>query len=127
MPREIKFNQSPLDSQDRQRKPGKPVEFEKQFNDDKASTYYMCMDESAMEDGGIDMGDVLLVDKNAKPVSGRVIVALLNGEILVRRLEKTFNKIRLVPDSNNLAAIEVDLNSCEFNILGTVLYVLKPV
>ena len=127
MPREIKFNQHPLDGENRQRKPTESVDFSKQFNVDKASTYYMRMDESAMVDGGIDRGDILLVDKNAKPVSGKVIVALLNGEILVRRLEKTFNKIRLVPDTNNLAAIEVDLNSCEFNILGTVLYVIKPV
>ena len=127
MPLEIKFNQPPSDGQERQRKPAESVGFANEFNADKAGTYYMRMDESAMEDGGIDKGDVLLVDKNVKPVSGKVIVALLNGEILVRRLEKTFNKIRLVPDTNNLAAIEVDLNSCEFNILGTVGYVIKPV
>ena len=57
-------------------------------------------------------------------VNGKVIIATLNGEMLIRRLEKTFNKIRLVPETPRLSAIDVDLSGAEFSIWGVVTYVI---
>ena len=34
-----------------------------------------------------------------KASNGKVVIACLNGEMLIRRLERTFNKIRLVPET----------------------------
>jgi DNA polymerase V len=57
-------------------------------------------------------------------MSGRVIIAALNGEMLIRRLEKTFNKVRLIPETPRLSAIEVDPLNSEFLIWGVVTYVI---
>ena len=72
---------------------------------------------------GIHDGDVVIVDRSIKPVTGKVIIAILGGEMLIRRLEKTFNKIRLVPETNKLASIDVDPYS-DFTVWGVVTYVI---
>jgi DNA polymerase V len=78
----------------------------------------------AMTGAGIFNGDVVIVDRSVKAVNGKVIIATLNGEMLIRRFEKTFNKIRLVPETPKLSAIDVDLSGSEFSIWGVVTYVI---
>jgi DNA polymerase V len=55
---------------------------------------------------------------------GKIVIANLNGEMLIRRLEKTFNKIRLVPETPKLSTIEVDASCDEFSIWGIVTYTI---
>ncbi len=76
----------------------------------------------AMTGAGIYDGDIVIVDRSLKAANGKVIIATLNGEMLIRRLEKTFNKIRLVPDTAKLSPIEVDTSCNEFSIWGVVTY-----
>ena len=52
-----------------------------------------------------------------------VNVAVLQGEMLIRRLEQSFNKIQLVPETKKLAPIDVDPYA-EFTVWGVVTYVI---
>jgi DNA polymerase V len=45
-----------------------------------------------------------------------VIVAVLNGEMLVRRLEQSFNNVRLVPEHKKLAPIPMDHTFTSFTV-----------
>src|SRR5215204_3829861 len=92
------------------------IDLNEQLIKNKPATFFFRMNGDAMVNAGIFSGDVLIVDRSLKAVSGKVVVANLNGEMLIRRLEKTFNKIRLIPETNKLSAIDVDLNNCEFAI-----------
>lgn len=103
------------------------IDLNEQLIKNKPATFFFRMDGEAMINAGIFSGDVLIVDRSLKAISGKVVVAVLNGEMLIRRLEKTFNKIRLIPETSKLSAIEVDLNSCEFAIWGVVTYVIHAV
>jgi DNA polymerase V len=69
----------------------------------------------------------LIVDRSLKAENGKVIVAVLNGEMMVRRLEKTFNKIRLVPETRKLSPIDIDTSCSDFAIWGVVTYVIHAV
>jgi DNA polymerase V len=89
----------------------------------KQTTFFFRMNSDAMKDAGIFSGDVLIVDRSITHVNGKVVVAVLNGEMLVRRLEKTFNKIRLVPETSRLASIDVDPFS-DFAVWGVVTYAI---
>jgi DNA polymerase V len=89
----------------------------------KSATYFFRMNGDSMEGAGIFSGDVLIVDRSMTEVNGKVVVAVLNGEMLVRRLDKGFNKIRLVPETSRLAVIDVDPFS-DFSIWGVVTYVV---
>jgi DNA polymerase V len=103
------------------------VDLNEQLIKNKPATFFLRVTGDAMVEAGIFHGDVLIVDRSIKAVSGKVVVAVLNGEMLVRRLEKTFNRIRLVPETPKLSAIEVDTSSCDFAIWGVVTYVIHAV
>ncbi|MFN9917319.1 MAG: LexA family protein, partial [Pirellulaceae bacterium] len=49
----------------------------------KPATYFFRMKGDAMKEAGIFDGDVLIVDRSVPLTNGRIIVAVLNGELLV--------------------------------------------
>lgn len=52
------------------------------------ATFVMRAAGSAMASAGIADGDVLLVDRAIKPVHGSIVIAVVDGELLCRRLWK---------------------------------------
>lgn len=93
----------------------------------KPATFFMRVSSDAMREAGIYKGDVAIVDRSVKATSGKVIIAVLNGDMLIRRFEKTNNNIRLVTDSDKLSPIQIDGCGEGFAIWGVVTYVIhKP-
>lgn len=90
----------------------------------KPSSFFLRVRGDAMIGAGIHDGDLVIVDRSVKPQSGKVVIAVLNGEMLIRRLEKTFNKMRLLPETSRLAAIDIDPSCESFGIWGVVTYVI---
>lgn len=99
------------------------IDLNEQLVRNKPATFFMRVNGDAMIGAGIFDGDVVIVDRSLKPASGKVIIATLNGEMLIRRLEKVFNKVRLVPETTKLAPIDVDPTG-EFSVWGVVTYVI---
>ena len=56
---------------------------------------------------GIHVGDILIVDRSLTPSSGKVVVAVLNGEFLVRRLHIQEHSISLIPENKRYGTIQV--------------------
>ena len=90
----------------------------------KPATFFMRVSSDAMKEAGIYKGDVAIVDRSVKATNGKVIIAVLNGDMLIRRFEKTNNNIRLVTDSNKLSPIHIDATCEDFAIWGVVTYVI---
>jgi DNA polymerase V len=66
------------------------------------------------------------VDRSLKFTEGKIIVAVLNGELLVRRFHKNFSSAFLIPENNRFKPI----NLAEFNdfvVWGVVTYVIHTV
>jgi len=75
----------------------------------------------AMTGAGIFDGDVLIVDRSLKLANGKVIVAILNGELLIRRYHKNFSSAFLIAENERFKSI----NLAEFNdfaLWGVVVY-----
>jgi len=102
------------------------IDLNEQLIRNKPATFFFRMNGEAMIDAGIHSGDVLIVDRSITNVSGKVVIAVLDGEMMVRRLEKTFNKIRLIPETSKLAPIEID-PFADFAVWGVVTYVIHAV
>ncbi|HUQ97592.1 MAG TPA: translesion error-prone DNA polymerase V autoproteolytic subunit [Chitinophagaceae bacterium] len=102
------------------------IDLNEQLVRNKAATFFMRVNSDAMTGAGIYNGDVIIVDRSLEAKSGKVIVAVLNGEMLVRRLEQAFNKTRLVPETKKLSPIDVD-PLAEFSVWGVVTYVIHQV
>jgi len=103
------------------------IDLNEQLIRNKPATFFMRVSGDAMTGAGIFNGDTVIVDRSVKAASGKVVIANLNGEMLIRRLEKTLNKIRLVPETPRLSPIDVDLSGAEFAIWGVVTYVIHAV
>ena len=104
--------------------PTRDIDLNEQLIRNKPSTFFMQVNGDAMIGAGIFHGDVVIVDRSMKASNGKVVIASLNGEMLIRRLERTLNKIRLVPETTRLSAIDVDISGAEFSVWGVVTYVI---
>jgi len=98
------------------------IDLNEELIGNKPATFFMRMQGDAMTGAGIYSGDLLIVDRSLKAGSGKIVVATLNGEMMVRRLEKTFNKLKLLAESNKISAVEVDPSGNDFSIWGVVTY-----
>ncbi len=53
-----------------------------------ASTFFVRVEGDSMEGAGIFSGDVLVVDRSVDAKNEKIVVAAVNGEMLVKRLSK---------------------------------------
>jgi DNA polymerase V len=102
----------------------KGIDLNEELISNKPATFFMRVSSDAMKEAGIYKGDVAIVDRSVKATNGKVIIAILNGDMLIRRFEKTNSNIRLLTDSNKLSPIHIDDTCEEFAIWGVVTYVI---
>ncbi len=100
------------------------IDLNEQLIRNKPATFFMRVSSDAMQEAGIYKNDVVIVDRSAKAISGKVVIAILNGEMLIRRLEKTNKSTRLLTEANKLSPINIDESCEEFSIWGVVTYVI---
>jgi DNA polymerase V len=103
------------------------IDLNEQLINNKPATFFMRVNSEAMINAGINPGDVAIVDRSMKATTGKIVIATLNGEMLIRRFEKSFNRMRLIPETDRLAPIDIDPFSEEFSIWGVVTYVIHAV
>ncbi|OQP49844.1 LexA family protein [Niastella populi] len=103
------------------------IDLNEQLIRNKPATFFLRMRGDAMTGAGIFDGDTIIVDRSLKAESGKIVVASLNGEMLIRRLEKTFNKVRLISESRKNAPIEVDASCDSLGIWGVVTYSIHAI
>src|SRR5215469_15644977 len=82
------------------------IDLNEQLIMNKPATFFFRMKGDAMEEAGIQDGDVLVVDRSLKADSGKIVVGSVNGDLLVRRFQKTFNKVFLVPENRKYKPAE---------------------
>jgi len=99
------------------------IDLNEQLIKNKPATFFMRVNSDAMIGAGIHTGDVVIVDRSLEAKNGKVIIAVLDGEMLIRRLEIVNNKKRLLPATKKLSAIEIN-ESSSFSVWGVVTYVI---
>lgn len=102
------------------------IDLNEQLIRNKPATFFFRMKGDAMKEAGVFDNDVLIVDRSLKLANGKIIVAVLNGELLVRRFHKNFSSAFLIPDNSRYKTI----NLAEFNdfaLWGVVTYVIHQV
>ncbi len=103
------------------------IDLNEQLIKNKPATFFMRVNGDAMIGAGIHNGDVVIVDRSLEAKNGKIIIAILNGEMLIRRLHILQNKkVRLLPETQKLSAIEVEPSS-NFCVWGVVTYVIHIV
>jgi DNA polymerase V len=90
------------------------------------STFFVRVSGDSMINAGINPEDLLIVDRSIRPAQGRVVIAVVNGELTVKRLFKENNKVFLMPENPNYPALEIT-EEMDFMIWGVVTNVIHTV
>jgi DNA polymerase V len=102
------------------------IDLNKQLVRNKPATYFMKVNGSSMINAGIVDGDLVIVDRSIIPVNGKIVIVTIDGEMLIRRYEKTMNRLRLIPETSRLSAIEVsEFMDCK--IWGVVTCIIRNI
>lgn len=72
-----------------------------------ASTFFVRVEGDSMEGAGIFSNDVLVVDRSVTAKDSSIVVAAINGEMVVKRLKKRGNTSELVSENVNYAPIQI--------------------
>lgn len=102
------------------------IDLNEQLIINKPATFFMRVSGNSMINAGIYDEDIVIVDKSIKPQNGKIVIAVLDGELLIRRYEQTMNKLRLVPETPKLSPIEIGEFS-DYKIWGVVTCVIRLV
>ena len=90
------------------------------------ATYFVRVTGDSMVGAGIHSGDILIVDRAIEPTSRRVVIAIINGELTVKRLLRKNGKIILMPENEKYKPIEIK-DETDLEIWGVVTTVLHGV
>jgi DNA polymerase V len=85
----------------------------------KAATFFWRVVGDSMIGAGIHSGDLLIVDRYEEARNGSVVVAALDGEFTVKRIEIHDGKLFLVPENPDYPLIPVHEEQ-SFQVWGVV-------
>jgi DNA polymerase V len=64
----------------------------------KVATFFMQVEGDGLQTSGIKNNDLLIVDRSAAAGPGKVVVAILDGELVLRKIEKVDSNLVLIAD-----------------------------
>ncbi|KNH13533.1 hypothetical protein ACU18_18435 [Arthrobacter sp. ZBG10] len=83
------------------------IDLNKHLINDITSTFILRVAGDGMRASGIFDGDELIVDRSLTARSGSVVVAVVDGELIIRRLHLAGDELTLTADDPGLAPITV--------------------
>ena len=89
------------------------------------STFFVRVSGHSMIGAGIHEGDLLIVDRSLEPRDGKVVIAVINGELLVKRLKFKDKQPYLFAEHPDYPPVAIT-EEMEFQIWGVVTWVNHP-
>ena len=76
-----------------------------------------------MTGAGINDNDILVVDRSLAPSSSNIVIAIVNGELTVKRLIKTRNSCHLIAENPDYPPLEINEDT-PLEIWGVATYAI---
>lgn len=89
----------------------------------EAATFFLRASGDSMLGAGIHDGDILVVDRSVQAVPGKVVIAIIEGELTVKRFIQKQGRLLLAPENSSYKALDVTENE-NASIWGVVTFVL---
>lgn len=84
------------------------IDLNEQLIMNKPATFFFRMNSEAMTDAGINSGDILIVDRSIKATNGKIIVAAIDGDLMVRRYTQSFNTATLCAENKQYKNVNIN-------------------
>lgn len=102
------------------------IDLNKELVRHPATTFYARVVGDSMTDAGISDGDLLVIDKGLSPQNNDIVVAFIDGEFTLKRiqLDRTSQCLWLMPANDRYKPIKVTEDN-DFIIWGVVTYSIR--
>lgn len=98
---------------------GKRIDLNDILIRDPTSTYVVRVTGDSMEGAGIAHGDEVIVDRSLSPRDGDVVIAIVDGELTIKRLRIRSDGTWLVPENRKYPAQRLNEHA-ELSVWGVV-------
>ena len=88
-----------------------------------AATFFVRVTGDSMLKAGIHSGDLLVVDRSIEPKDKKVVIAVVNGELTVKRIRIRKNRLTLEAENDAYQSQEIN-DQIEFEVWGVVTNVI---
>ena len=88
-----------------------------------SSTFCVKAIGESMKDAGIQTGDVMIVDRSLEPKNRSIVLAVIDGEFTVKRVNVNDNELYLMPENDTFTPIKIT-EEMDFQIWGVVTYII---
>lgn len=99
----------------------KPLDLNELMIRKPASTFLVRASGSSMTGANIHDGDILVVDRSLTPKNGSVVLAVLDGEFLVKRFYQSGNRVELHAENQRYPPIVID-DERQFELFGVITF-----
>ena len=76
-----------------------------------------------MRDESIQSGDVMIVDRSLEPKNRSIVLAVIDGEFTVKRVNVNDQELYLMPENDSFTPIKIT-EEMDFQIWGVVTYII---
>jgi SOS-response transcriptional repressors (RecA-mediated autopeptidases) len=99
------------------------IDLNQQYIDHPAATFFVRVQGHSMKDAGIYSGDMLIVDRSLEPKSDSIVIAVVNGELTVKRLVIENQQVWLKPENTDYEPLQIT-EEMDLHIWGVVAHVI---
>lgn len=90
-----------------------------------AATFFVRVTGDSMINAGIHPDDLLIVDRSLEPADRKVVIAVVNGDLTVKRFRRRGGKVFLEAENEAYAPMEMT-GEMNFEVWGVVTSVIHP-
>ena len=91
-----------------------------------SATFCVRVTGDSMENAGICSGDVMVVDRALEPQNNTIVLAILDGEFTVKRIQKKGQELYLKPENSKFKPIQIT-EEMNFQVWGVVTHIIHKI
>ena len=91
-----------------------------------SATFCVRVTGDSMKNAGISSGDVMIIDRSLEPKNNTIVLAVLDGEFTVKRIQKKGDDLFLNPENKDFKAIQIT-EEMNFQVWGIVTHIIHKV
>ncbi len=88
-----------------------------------AATFFVRVKGESMIEAGIHSGDILIVDRSLEATDKKVVIAVIDGELTVKRISLIDQEVYLLPENEAYTPTKIT-DTMNFSIWGVVTNVI---
>jgi len=87
------------------------------------ATYFIQVEGYSMSYARILPGDILVVDRSVEPSDGKIVIAVIDGDLTVKRLRIKDGEYWLCPENKDFKPVKIE-DYMNFSVWGVVMWVI---